>query len=201
MLFNEERAYMGTALPRRVAEFTAGRHAARQAMRALGEAPRSVQMYADRSPKWPPGIVGSISHDAQKCVAVVGRSQNWQSLGIDIEPDIPLDADLVPEICTTREQDWLAQQPESDRLRLARLIFCAKECAYKCQYPITRALFGFDALEVAIGVSAFTATFTEQIGPFAAGDVLTGGFTFIDGKMISFMAKSAVEVTSQGIST
>ena len=64
-------------------------------------------------------------------------------IGIDLEPDRPMAAELVPEIAAPDELAALAPLP---RTLAATRIFSAKEAAYKAQYPVTRALFGFDAM-------------------------------------------------------
>ena len=57
------------------------------------------------------------------------------------------DADLPPEITAeiATEAELSALAPLS-RGRAAARVFSAKEAAYKAQYPLTRCLFGFDAM-------------------------------------------------------
>ncbi|MBU2959494.1 4'-phosphopantetheinyl transferase superfamily protein [Citreicella sp. C3M06] len=141
-LFEQERAAMRRAVPSRIAEFTGGRVAARAAMAQLGLPPRAIPMQGDRAPHWPSGVVGSISHGGGLCVAVVARAGLWRGIGVDIEPDVDMHPDLIPEIASPSELETLSLPPERAALR----IFSAKESAFKAQYPITGATFGFDAL-------------------------------------------------------
>ena len=67
----EERAYVESAVPRRVREFAAGRQCARLALRELGGPDEAIPVGLSRQPKWPPGIVGSITHTVGYCLAVV----------------------------------------------------------------------------------------------------------------------------------
>ncbi|MDO6522964.1 4'-phosphopantetheinyl transferase superfamily protein [Shimia thalassica] len=200
-LFPQEMTFVKNAVPSRLQEFSAGRAAARGAMKQLGLSPKPILAGADRAPVWPDGVIGSISHHDKTCVAVVSVDNKWRALGIDIEPDAPLAPDLVCEVCTTEEQNWLAQQPEGQRLRLARMIFCAKECTYKCQYPLSQTLFGFDAIEISLKANSFEATFLQPVPLFETGQTLNGEFTFAGQHMIAFMAIPSQKAKTQAIST
>ncbi len=184
LLPGEDSALAG-AIDRRRREFAAGRAAARRAMEALGRPPCAVPAAADRAPVWPDGLLGSISHTADACLAAVAETGRFLALGLDLEPAAGLDPALRQEICTDAEQRWLARQPARDRYLLGRLVFSAKEAAYKAQYPLTRTLFGFDTIEIApdLAAGSFAARFTRAVPPFAASDVLPGRFC-IDGGLI-----------------
>lgn len=184
------------AVPARVAEFHAGRAAARAAMVALGLPPRPVPMGPDRAPLWPEGATGSISHSATACVAVVGDAQRWGGIGVDLEEATALDDTLVAEICTTAEIAWLDRQPEAERGLMAKLIFSAKEAAYKAQYPLTRQVFGFDALEVEIDRAAttFLARFVQPQGAIVAGKTLAGNFAHAAGLIVCAVAQDHKDV-------
>ncbi len=185
--FAAEIAAMARATPARRREFAAGRAALHRAMADLGHAPRPVLAGADRAPVWPDSVVGSLSHSATTCVAVMGEARALRSLGVDVEEDTALDDDLIPQICTLAERAWLASQPGDRRARLAKLIFSAKECAYKCQYPLTSTGFDFDTLEITpdIDTGQFEATFTRDIGQFVAGHCLHGRFVIRDGLIVT----------------
>jgi 4'-phosphopantetheinyl transferase EntD len=97
-------------------------------------------------------------------MAVVARAEHVRSLGLDVEPDAPLDPELWNEVCAPAEAAWLAAQPRARRGRLAKLIFSAKECAYKCRYPSSRKLLGFQEVRVRIDLAAacFEAVFDGE---------------------------------------
>lgn len=178
------------AVPRRVAEFHAGRAAARAAMVALGMPPRPIPMGPDRAPIWPDGLAGSISHSADACVAAVGLRDDWAGVGVDVEEATALDPLLVAEICTRSEQRWLGQQPPSERGLMAKLIFSAKEAAYKAQYPISRVVFGFDVLEITIDRdrTRFEAVFQSSQGSIPADAVLVGSYAHAAGLLVTGVA-------------
>lgn len=188
-LFAEEAASMRRAVPRRYREFAAGRAAAREAAERLGITAGAIPMGADRAPLWPEGLVGSISHCDRCCLAAVAPSWAAASIGLDVEEDTPLDADLIAVICTPAERNWLATQPRAEVNHLAKLIFSAKECAYKCQYPLTGRIFGFDGLEIALAPDRgeFTAHFLMEIGTFAPGCRLFGRFQRRQGLIVTAM--------------
>lgn len=168
-----EAAHLDKAVPKRRREFAAGRSAARDAMAKLGQTPVPVLAGSDRAPVWPKGVRGSISHSSTLCAAALTDAPLW--LGLDLEPDSPLNADLLPTICAPTEAARIAG-PE--QLRLAKLVFSAKEAAYKAQYPATGVVFGFHQFDVIIDLvqNAFTATFTKNVGEFDAGRHIEGRF-------------------------
>lgn len=183
------------AVPSRLAEFHAGRAAAREAMIALGMPPHPLPMGPDRAPVWPEWVTGSISHTASACVAAVGLRAQWAGIGVDLEEATALDPLLVAQICTKSEQGWLGRQPAAERGLMAKLIFSAKEASYKAQYPISRQLFGFDALELSIDreTSRFAARFLIEQGPFRVGSILAGRYVHAAGLLVTAVVVGQAE--------
>ena len=143
-LLDAERASIAGAGASRLLEFATGRHCAREALRALGEAPVAVPRREDRQPVWPPGIVGSISHASGYCGAVVARTSTCLGLGFDVEEWGRMRPELWRRIATPPEREWLrAQAGEAERW--ATLLFSAKETFYKAQYPRSASFLGFQA--------------------------------------------------------
>lgn len=180
----EAAAIAGARAPRR-REFAAGRVAARRAMAELGLPPRAVPSGPDRAPIWPAGLVGSIAHDAETCLAVLARADALGAIGVDIEPDQPLDPALWDIVCRPEERDWLAAAPAGERGRRARRVFSAKEAAYKSQYPRTGCLFGFETLAIEFDGPSFRARFRCAIGPFARGACLPGAWLVVAGRILT----------------
>ena len=165
-LYPAESAAMTRAVPRRVAEFTAGRAAARMALSQLGVAAVAIPMGSDRAPVWPSGLCGSISHMDGLCIAVAAREGNIAALGIDVESAAALDADLMPSIATSLELRRMGGAPSL----AAKRLFSAKEAAYKAQYPLSRRVFGFHTLGLAERqADTLTFRFSEEVPPFVAG--------------------------------
>ncbi len=142
-LFAEEEDAIARAVPKRRLEFSAGRTAARAAMAQIDLPPAAILKAQDRSPVWPDGLIGSITHCNDICLAVVARADATRGIGIDIEPNTALSPDLEEVVCTPDERAWLDQQPSDQRGALAKCYFCAKESAYKAVYPLIGKVFGF----------------------------------------------------------
>jgi 4'-phosphopantetheinyl transferase EntD len=187
-LHDSERAATPGMVPRRLREFAAGRHAARQALNMLGFADQAIPMGEDRAPIWPKGLQGSLTHCAAACIAVVARGP--ATLGIDLEPDAPLAPDLTALICTPIEQDWLRQQPPEDRGRLARVIFSAKESVYKAQYPFSKEILDFADVVIApyMREGRFSATFHHANTSFPAGARVLGRVAINAGLILTGIA-------------
>lgn len=180
----EERACLNRVAPTRLRAFDAGRSAARQALRDLGvSAP--VLVGADGAPAWPNDITGSIAHSESCALAVVARQTDHIALGVDVEEDRPLEPDLIPSICSDAEQ---ARLPLHESGRAAMAVFCAKEAAYKCQYPLTGQMLDFDAFDVTFQADRFTARFARRVGRFAAGTALPGRIGTAGGVIVALVA-------------
>lgn len=152
-LFEVERGAVARAVPSRRAEFAAGRVLARRLLERVNVAAAPIPVGPGRAPVWPEGVVGSIAHTRGLCVAAAARRADIRSLGIDAEPDEPLEPDLWDTICTDEEIAWLGGQPAESRGRLARILFSAKESVFKCQYPVTRDWLDFKDVTIRLGAT------------------------------------------------
>ena len=181
-IWPEEAQFVAQAVSKRRAEFAAGRSAVRAAMRMLGGPDIAIPASADRAPSWPAGWHGSITHNDRWCLAAVTRGA--AHLGVDIEVATPLNPDLLSTICSPAE---VARIAGADQGMLAKVVFSAKEAAYKAQYPLTETLFGFDHLDVVLAPydGRFQARFVQPAGRFAAGDVLQGRFAMVRGQIVT----------------
>lgn len=185
-----EAVAVAMAVPQRRAEFGAGRHAARLALKALGLPGLAIPAQESRAPLWPAGIAGSIAHADGLAMAVLAPRLQCASLGLDFEPDTAFPEELIELVTLPAERDWLARQPEP--LRSARLIFTAKEAAYKCQFPASQSLIGFTALLILPGPDQrLTAVFTVDVPPFRSGQRLLGHYAFAAGLVISGFTRDA----------
>lgn len=169
-----------TAVPARLREFSAGRHAARMALAALGSPVQPIPQGDDRAPIWPQGIAGSITHSRSACLAAVSQGGG---IGLDLEEETPLPEDLWSTILLPEEQLWVRSQPEPGHA--AKLIFSAKEAAYKAQYPVSLTLFGFESLSLHLSETGFTARFQHRVGPFEKGFPLHGKTVRSEGHILT----------------
>jgi 4'-phosphopantetheinyl transferase EntD len=92
----------------------------------VSEVPRSTQRY----PVWPPGIVGSISHDLEFVAAAIGLSSQVTGIGIDIEPGERLSPDIGAIVASADESLAFC-----DMAFYAKAVFSIKEDVFKAAYP------------------------------------------------------------------
>lgn len=136
------------AIKKRQVEFLAGRYCVRLCFESFGLASvPEITSHEDRSPAWPEGWVGSISHARSLATAVLARNTTLAGVGIDIEQIIEKPTpQLAQHIC----YDDAELEQVMDRLKLPRdlaltLIFSSKESLYKALYPRLKIFFGFHA--------------------------------------------------------
>lgn len=170
----------------------------------------------ERVPVFPAGIVGTITHTKWWAAAAVARTNQVRSVGLDIEPSTPLKANLFSHVMTAPELETFAAIPDDaneadpaneaddpgdganddettplahQRGRLAKLLFSAKECAYKCQFMISRQFYGFHGMRVELDLerNTFDAIYLRDAAPFVTGDVLRGRFLFDHGYVMTSM--------------
>jgi 4'-phosphopantetheinyl transferase EntD len=165
-LFADERQHIARAVEKRQAEFGTARLCARRALAQLGVAPCSLVPQPDRSPRWPAGVIGSISHTEGCCAAAVTNAPDVAGFGLDVERDTPLQPELERMICTPAERAWLDTQAPELRGWLGKLFFSAKEAFYKCQYLTTETLIDFRdvALHLDLGLNTFSVAGLTQDG-------------------------------------
>jgi 4'-phosphopantetheinyl transferase EntD len=177
-------------VPSRLAEFAAGRRAARAAMARLGHAQSAIPHQKSRAPLWPTGLVGSISHCVDLCVTVVGQAAHWSGLGVDLERDHGLDPALWSEVLRPEELAALGGLSAGDQPDAALRTFVIKEAVYKAQYATSRTLFGFDTLSIRVTDTAFAATFMDPVPGFPLGHRLTGQWVRAGGYVAAWCAIS-----------
>ncbi|MBA3908680.1 MAG: phosphopantetheinyl transferase [Rhodobacter sp.] len=182
-LWPEELAGIAGAVTARRAEFAAGRIAARRCLEVLGQRPAGLPIGADRAAVWPTGVFGSISHGGGVAVAV---ASDVGPVGVDIEEDAALDAELWPIICGKAE---LSELPEGDRGRWVRQIFAAKEALFKAQAPARRAMFGFDAVDLRLKPDGFVARVRMAVGDFSEGQDVHGRLALVQGLILAGVAR------------
>jgi enterobactin synthetase component D len=127
---------------RREREFAAGRRCAAKALLDAGSDDLTVGVLPDRSPRWPAGFVGSITHSASFAWAAVARDTDLRSLGIDSEPIFDEGALREAAPVALDAGEWQLAG-HGDPATYATLVFSAKESLYKCLNPCTGVFFEF----------------------------------------------------------
>ncbi len=150
-------AAYGISLPRslrkackkRVREFVIGRYCASLAIANLGmKPPPQIAIRSDRSPGWPEGIVGSITHtdDYVWAACAIGI----RGIGIDSERILTekVCADVLNKVVTKVERQLGNRIGTLSYRALVTLIFSAKESIYKCLRPLVGHYFDYFDVEI-----------------------------------------------------
>ena len=141
-------------------EYLLGRLAIKDALGSLGYPPTWIERDPlTKSPVWPEGITGSLSHSSGLALAVVGDSPPILGLGVDLEKaNRTIDLGIERHICAQDESDDLRSlHPENHAIRLL-LTFSAKESLYKCFFgKIPRDLLRFKKVSLKWESSKWTA--------------------------------------------
>ncbi|MBZ9678676.1 4'-phosphopantetheinyl transferase [Mesorhizobium sp. ES1-1] len=103
------------------------------------------------APVWPDGMTGSLAHDDDMAVAALAEVGDIISLGIDVEPALPLPDDIFALVATSADR-----MDRSDLHLAGRLLFVAKEAVYKAVYPLDRQVLGYE--DIAVDLDARRAT-------------------------------------------
>lgn len=191
-MFPEEAEYVAKAVDKRKREYATVRHCARQAFAELGIPPAPLMNGERGAPQWPAGIVGSMTHCAGYRAAVVARSSDIHTLGIDAEPHGTLPEGVLGVISRDEEKVRLAElKAADDSVHWDRMLFCAKETVYKAWYPLTQKWLGFEEASITL---ATDGTFEAKLmvpGPVIAGaqvDGFSGRWIVGDGLVITAIA-------------
>ena len=147
-LHPDERAQVAAAVAKRQREFAAGRVCARRLLRQLDLGADALLSDDDRVPRWPEGVIGSITHSAGQCAVAVARSDALRALGLDLERADAVRPELWRRIFRPSEIERLHSAPAERQPRLAALAFSAKEATYKCLFPESRVALGLRDVEV-----------------------------------------------------
>lgn len=155
-----EAAAISQASPKRRREFAAGRSCSRIALAQLGIRGYPLLPQPDRVPNWPKGIVGSLSHCNDACIAAVALSSNYLGVGVDIEAAGQLPENIRSMVCTPGEEEWMSLRAPPHFADWGTVAFSCKESVYKCLYPIHGELLEFDDVELLTTTiyTAFTAS-------------------------------------------
>jgi 4'-phosphopantetheinyl transferase EntD len=174
-MFPEEAAHVGKAVDKRRREYATVRDCARQAMASLGLPPVPLLSGERGAPRWPDGVVGSMTHCAGYRAAVVALSTVIHTVGIDAEPHGPLPEGVENAIALPEERAMLARLATADpTVHWDRMLFCAKEAVYKAWFPLTRKWLGFEEASITLSPAG---TFDARLlvpGPVVAGAEVTG---------------------------
>jgi 4'-phosphopantetheinyl transferase EntD len=175
VLFPQEEAVIARAVDKRRREFTTVRVCARAALAALGLPAVPILPEQRGAPRWPDGVVGSMTHCAGYRAAAVAHLRDLRTVGIDAEvhdalPDGVLDLVSIPSE-RTRLRQLAADEPG---VCWDRVLFSAKEAVYKAWYPLTRAWLDFAEADLTL----------HRCGGFTARLLVPGPVSGFDGRWL-----------------
>jgi 4'-phosphopantetheinyl transferase EntD len=154
-LFPEEELAVSRAVEGRRREFATGRACAREALVRLNLPPQAIGVRDTGAPRWPDGVVGSLTHCRGLRAAAVARAADFGAIGIDGEPNQALSAEALRAIGLPVELERVRQlRWQAPGICWDRLLFSAKESVYKVWSPLTGAKLGFEDAEIAFDPSA-----------------------------------------------
>lgn len=130
-LTEAERRSAGDVHPLRLHEFQSGRAVAKRALAALGLPSVDLPVGESRAPRWPAGIVGSISHAGGMVAAAVARTRDLAAIGIDVEGDDRVDPKIWDLLMSPAERRRFLDLPPPVRRDEAQHLWCIKEAALK----------------------------------------------------------------------
>lgn len=146
----------------RQAEYIAGRYCAIQALTISAEhiSPADTQLAIanDRSPQWPPGTLGSISHSGDRAIAIAARDTDFLGLGCDCETLLKdsAAAEIAPWVVQRNDLNCKIEAPLNYGLWVT-LVFSAKESLFKALAPAHKHVNDFGPLSNMFFVSKITA--------------------------------------------
>jgi 4'-phosphopantetheinyl transferase EntD len=200
-LFPAEAQSLGRAVEKRRREFMTGRACARLALERLGVTPVAIASGERGEPLWPAGVVGSITHCATYRACAIARARQLATIGIDAEPDAALPDGVLAQIAGPEERGCLAElRRTAPVMHWDRLLFSAKESAYKASFPISKRRLGFE--DAVVEVDPVAGTFSARLpvwGPTLADGQpgrLSGRWLAQDGLLLTAVALAAPEATA-----
>lgn len=202
-LFAAEEAALGQAVEKRRREYTTARACAREALARLGLPAAPILSGERGEPRWPEGIVGSITHCEGYRACALAHAHEIATVGIDAEPNAPLPDGLLGDIARAEELPWLERlRREEPQVHWDRLLFSAKESVYKAWFPLAKRWLGFE--DASVTVEREERTFSARLlvsGPLFADRRLTelsGRWLVRDGLVLTAIALAVTPVTDGG---
>jgi 4'-phosphopantetheinyl transferase EntD len=161
-LFAAEEAAVEHAVEKRRREFTTGRACAHDALERLGLPPSPILSGERGEPRWPAGVVGSITHCEGYRACAVARKSEIATIGIDAEVNAALPHGVEAEIARPEERTWLRElKRKAPAVHWDRLLFSAKESVYKAWFPLTELWLDFE--EASVTVDPSTGAFSARL--------------------------------------
>ncbi|MBE2288105.1 MAG: 4'-phosphopantetheinyl transferase superfamily protein [Chitinophagaceae bacterium] len=132
---------------KRLSDFCTGRYCLRSCTNILGFN-GEIPIGERGMPILPPGIVGTVSHSKVLSGAVAASTNDFQSVGLDIESNGRINREMWHLLFNDNESEFLMTLSAEDQVLTATKYFSAKEAFYKMQYPISGMYLDFHDVEM-----------------------------------------------------
>ncbi|HEL4614296.1 TPA: 4'-phosphopantetheinyl transferase superfamily protein [Klebsiella pneumoniae] len=182
---------LNMAVVKRKAEYLAARYAAQRVLKLFGcnETPGTS---SDRSPVWPSGWCGSLSHSSECAIAVVAPKESGLTPGIDIEFFARRTMRATSHLFASADEQALLADSGIDYVTALLLTFSVKESLFKALYPEVGCFFDFDAARVCRIEplnQRMTLELTQTLSPSRIiGSRIVGYYDVSDGRVITVIA-------------
>lgn len=183
---------LSKAVDSRKAEYLIGRYLAQSILKDFGLPYEDIRIGRNRSPIWPSGICGSISHTSDMVMCAISNSKSTRFLGIDIEsPICPSIADSISQQVLRKDECPIVFNCGLTFELVVSLAFSAKETLFKAIYKDVGHYFGFEAARITqLSVSTRTLfmTLTENLSAeLIKGREFSCQWDYIEGTLFTFL--------------
>ena len=130
----------------RKAEYIAGRFCAIKALNSKGLKVNNILSNEDRTPIWPNGIRGSITHCKNFVSVAISLDESVKSIGLDCEFIVSksLTKEMIDNVLFEEEKELIF----GDLQEFITLTYSIKESFFKAVYPLTKEFFYFEHAEI-----------------------------------------------------
>ncbi len=172
---------LSSASHKRKKEFFSGRIAAKKALEKMQIQVDLIPRSEHGAPLWPHGYCGSLSHSDTHACAIVADTQDYLSVGLDLEL-----ISSTGRLELLRSQFLRPEEQQKLTKDQALIAFSAKEALYKMLFPLTDQFFGFDsACATNFDKNTVILTLTQDVDIFYQGTSFYVFYSYQSGHVIS----------------
>lgn len=176
------------AVVKRKSEFFAGRFCAHRSLAAWNITTDIIGIGDGRSPIWPPGFVGSISHCSAYAVAATAKSDTLFAIGLDVEDIVSSETRKELQKAIFNQNELFLLNGASNPDFIFTLIFSMKESFFKAAYPHVKTFFDFPAIsmtEVDVNRGRVFFEVNQDLGSiFQSGCLFSGQFKVLENRRV-----------------
>lgn len=179
----QQPSSLNQAVVKRKSEFLAGRIAAQAILSRLKKDHYQIVVGDNRSPVWPQGYIGTISHTGREAICLMASDKDLEIIGVDIENWLTEEtAASIEKSIVSEPEVRIVEKLDMPFHHALTIVFSAKESLFKALYPSVGRYFGFEVAQLA-RLDTENNTFTLALVEPLEGDVcanrrlFTGSFS------------------------